>query len=148
MTTTGRQDVVDGLVAVLEAFQAANPTLLRKVYSRRPGSFDGEKPVAFVGNRDELILHTSGTRQRTFAPTVVIVDVFGDNEQSAGRMDALVDGLVDTFTANPHAIDGAVLSQTAVLDIEIEQPKADGGSIHYPATTLVFGEIVLMEGRS
>ena len=147
MTTTARQDVVAALTSVMTTFQAANPTQLRKVFSARPGG-PGEVPFAFVGARDETIVHTAGTRQRTFAPAVTVCDHLGDNEQAAGRMDILVDGLVDAFTAGVEVNPDFVLVQTRVLDGEEAFIRPDGVAITYIASTLLFEEIVIMEGRN
>ena len=62
--STFRVDLVDALYDLLIAYQAANPTLLRKVYRTRPAAFQ-ELPSAFVGPREESITHTSGTRERS-----------------------------------------------------------------------------------
>lgn len=147
MATTARQDVVTGLLSVLSAYRAANPTLLRKVFPRKPGGF-AELPAAYVGDLDETILHTSGTRQRTFVgATVVIVDTFSDKEDGPDRLDQLVDGLVDAFTAAPSAIAGAVLEMTAVASGELPVTSRDGQTVNYRASTLQFGRITIMEGR-
>ena len=144
MPTTGRVTLTAGLLAVLNTYRTANPTKLRRVYSARPGGV-GEVPFAFVGHRDETIVHTAGTRQRTITPTVTVCDHLGDNEQSAGRMDILVDALVDAFTAAPN-LGGGILRQTGLLDSE-EQFGGPDSVVSYLATTLVF-ELVLMEGRN
>lgn len=146
MTTTARQDLVAGTMGVLVAFRIAHPTLLHGIYSARPGSFD--PPAAFLGPRDEAIVHTSGTRQRTFGGfTVVLVDAFGDNEQTVDRLDVLVDGLVDAFTAAKLQFSGGRLQMTAVIDGELDQGGPEAVN-RYRAVTLLFGETVVMEGRS
>lgn len=147
MPTSGRQSVVDGLVAVLNTYKTANPTRLRRVYTARPGGF-AELPAAYVGTLDEIILHTSGTRQRTFAPTVVVVDAFTDNEQTGDRMDILIDGLVDAYTAQPSVIVGMVLRQTGVLDGNLSISGPNDVTIVYRSATLTFADTVLMEGRN
>ena len=103
MTTTGRQDVAAGLLSILNTYRTANPSLLRKAWGARPGSI-GDVPAAWVSIGDETILHTNQTRQRTFSPSVTVVDTFADNEQTAARLDILTDGLVDAFTAGFQVI--------------------------------------------
>lgn len=146
MSTTARADVVAALQSVLGTYRTANPNKLRKIYTARPGG-TGDVPFAFIGNRDEAIVHTQGVRQRTFAPTVTICDHLGDNEQSAARLDILVDGLVDAFTAGVQVNPGFVLVQTAVLDGEEAFTGPSDVTITYRAATLVFAEIVIAEGR-
>lgn len=146
MATTKRADVTAGLLSVLTTFKNANPTLLHAVYPSRPGSFP-ETPCAFVGVRDETIAHDSGTRRRTFAATVVLVDVLIDNEQTGDRLDVLVDGLVDAFTAAPAVIEATMLQQTGVTDGELDL-TGPTTVVHYRAVTLTFGEIIFQEGRN
>jgi hypothetical protein len=147
MPTTARADVVDGILSVLNAYRVANPTKLRRVLSKRPGGF-AEVPVAYLGFLDEEIIHTSGTRQRTFAgATVVVVDNFHDSPTNHHRFDELIDGLVDAFTASPHAVPGAVLTITSVRDGEISIEGQAGVNV-YPSATITFGELVIMEGRN
>lgn len=147
MSTTGRQDVVSGLLSVLNTYKGSNPSLLRRTWTARPGTFGGELPLAFITMGDETVVHTSGTRQRTFVPQVTVVDTFADNEQTAGRLDILVDGLMDAFTAAPHAVSGAVIRVTQVSTGDLEQ-LGPSGPIFYRSATFVFAETVLMEGRN
>lgn len=146
VTTTKRQDTVAGLVSVLTAFKVANPTLLRAVYTARPGAFP-ETPCAYIGDRDETIDHTAGIRRRTFAPTIVVVDVLVDNEQTEDRMDILIDALVDAFTAAPFVVEATSLQQTGVTDgqVDLEGPNT---VTHYRGSTLTFGQIIYQEGRN
>ena len=146
-TTTFRADVVAALVAVLNAYKAANPAKLKHVYTARPGSF--EVPCAYIGNRNESITHDSGTRTRSLGPTVVLVDAFTDYAEQTDRMDVLVDGLVEWFTANPRIIGtgaGTVLQMDGATDTEIELAGATG-PVFYRACVLTFGQTEAQEGR-
>jgi hypothetical protein len=139
-----RTDFVTGLVSVLNTYKTANPTLLRGVYTARPEGSAFEKPCAYVGSRDESVTHDSGLRTRTFGGlTVWILDTFPVNEQTADRMDILVDGLQDAFTAAPHAGSGnTVISVTSVNDTEVTM-----GEAIYRAAVLTFASGVAQEGR-
>ena len=151
MTTTARQDVRAGLYALLVAFQAANPTLLFSVFRSRPGAPGVELPGAFVGNLNEpSIIHTSGTRQRNFAPEIVVFDSFApSNEEQAARLDIVIDALLDYLTANPGAIAHSILAlnQASITDGEFD---IAGGQVttHYRAVAIGLGQITIMEGRN
>lgn len=143
-TTTFRQDAVAGLMTVLNAYKTTNPTLLRGVYSARPGGPAFEKPCAYVGGRDETQVHTDATRTRTLTGLqVIVLDTFPDNAQTADRMDVLVDGLTDAFTAAPHALGGnSVVSVTSIADTEVQM-----GEAIYRGAIFTFGTAVAQEGR-
>lgn len=143
MATTFRQDVVAGLLALLDSFQAAHPTMLKRTFPVRPPSFP-ELPLAFVGSRDELILHDSGLRTRRMNPTIVFVDLIDlHNTATLDRLDTLIDAALDHFTANPHGVNGAVLAPTRTTSGEI---AADG--IFYATVEVAFEELTIAEGRS
>jgi hypothetical protein len=140
--STFRVDLVDALYDLLIAYQTANPTLLRRVYRTRPAAFE-ELPSAFVGPREEAITHTSGTRERTIAPSVVVVDTFTDNIETGDRMDVLMDDLIDVFTAGVSQIPWAIIEPTGVTPGELEA----SGAI-YRAESIAFARTTIREGRS
>lgn len=122
MASTFRSDAAAALLGLLTTYQTANPTLLRKVSRTRPSSV-GETPAAWIGDLSESIRHTANIRQRTFTIPVVIVDQLADSDETADRMDDLVDALIDVFTAAPHAVSGATLVEpTGVTEVEIDGP--------------------------
>jgi len=150
MTTTARVDLTGAVVTVLQAQQTATPTLLRAVYVARPGSFP-ELPAAYVGNADERITYSSGTRTRTFTGlSAVIVDAFSDAMESGTRMDVLVDLLVDRFTAAYATVAGgsSILQLTGVRDTEVTVEAAGGVAAIYRGAILDFGETFISEGRT
>ena len=143
MTTTFRSDVVAGYYAMLTGFAAANPTMLEHAYRTRPRSFS-DRPLAFVGPRNESIAHTQGTRQRTMTPTIVFVWAWNDEQETADIRDDLIDAFLDYATARPHAVSNqTVTSPTGVEDVELEMDGAP-----YPASIVSFGETLILEGRS
>lgn len=144
--TTALVDVVAALMSVLNAYHAAHPTLLRAVYSARPGGVS-EVPFAFVGPRNETVVHTSGTRDRTLTPTVVVVDTYGDNAQTMDRLDVLQDGLMDAFTAGVRVMGQGVIEQTAVRDGDIEFTGPERVTF-YRARTFEFDRTLVTEGRN
>lgn len=149
MTTTFRADVTAGVVAVLQAQQAATPDKLRAVYSSRPGSFS-ELPCAYIGNADERITYSGQLRTRTMVGmTAVLVDVYADSIESGDRLDVLVDLLVERFTAAYAQVSGggSILALSSVSDTEVEVSGVNG-PILYRGVILGFGESFITEGRT
>lgn len=149
MTTTFRADVTAGVVAVLQAQQAATPDKLRAVYSSRPGSFP-ELPAAYIGNADERITYSGQLRTRTMVGmTAVLVDVYADSIESGDRLDVLVDLLVERFTAAYAQVSGggSILALSSVSDAEVEVSGVNG-PILYRGVILGFGESFITEGRT
>lgn len=142
MTTTFRSDVAAGLYGLLSGFQAANPTMLTHAYRTRPRAL-GDRPLGFVGPRNESIIHTQGTRQRTMTGTVVFVWAWNDEQETADVRDDVIDAFLDYATARVHAVSNqTVTSPTAVEDVELEMDGAP-----YPASIVSFGETLVLEGR-
>lgn len=148
MSTTARSDLVAGLRTILLARQAASPTLLRKVYNARPGSFP-ETPCAYIGPRDEVIAITAQTKTRTFAGlTVVIVDTFADASEEADRMDDLVDLLVGDFMTYRNNVGGGggKIQLSSISDTDISVSTASGVTATYRGAVLTFGPSFIQEG--
>jgi hypothetical protein len=150
-----RQAVVASLKAVLDAYQTANPTLLRRVYPSFPGGFSGELPAAYVGERREDINHTAGLRDRRFRPTVVIVDAYHwDQPTSDDLLDQITDGLVDAYTAATYTkvqvdgVDRGIVVQSGVRETEIEASGPNGTNVNYRAVVLNFDETTITEPRA
>jgi len=142
--STFRVDAVAGVMAVLNTYRTSNPTKLRAVYSARPAGPAFEKPCAYVGTRDETTTHDSGIRTRTLTGLqVVLLDTFPDNAQTADRLDILVDGLQDAFTAAPHMLgNNTVAAVTNVNDTEVTM-----GEAIYRAVVFTLSAAVAQEGR-
>jgi hypothetical protein len=148
--TTWRADFVAAHVTILEAQSSATPLLLRKVYRTRPGSYN-ELPLAFVGGRPESLTHDAGTRTRTIAGEVWVVDSYaGDNQQDGDRMDELVDALVDRYDdpANVQRVGSSIIELTSVSDTDLEVTNAASGvTTFYRACVFTFGKSAKLEGR-
>lgn len=145
VTTTGAQDVATGLLSILNTYKTANPTLLKKVEPRHPGTF-GELPCAYLILGREDINHDSGTRTRHMTPRVVYVSTFG--EQDMNNLARVRDTLNDAFTAGLFAAGSFPIGATSLDETEeiIQNPKT-GDSTTYPALVWEFGAIDLMEPR-
>jgi hypothetical protein len=144
-TTTFRRDVTTYLAALAADFQNDNPTLLLRVYKRRPQGFTGDLPAVYIGSHNEAIIHSAGLRVRTMEPQLVLVgNPSGAPEEIADEMDTLVDTFLDYITLHPHAISSnTVTSVTQIRDVELELDD-----VVYPAAVLTLGETIAREGRS
>lgn len=151
MPTTARVDFVTAIRTVLLARQTASPTLLRKVYNARPGSFP-ETPCAYIAGRNERITYTAQTRERAFLGLeVVVVDTLIDASETEDRMDTLVDLLVDDFWASFNAGPGGGLLQlTSVTDADVVLQGET--AVTYRGAVLGFGDpanpTFIREGRA
>ena len=143
MTTTFRQDTTNNLVALAEDFKAANPTLLLRVYPRRPRGFTGDLPAVYVGSHNETLLPTPGRWMRTMEPQLVLVgNPSGSEDEVADEMDTLVDTFLDYCNARPHAISSNTVAWPAqVRDVELEIDD-----VVYPAAAVTFTALSA-EGR-
>lgn len=144
-TTTFRRDVTDRLAALAEDFRNENPTLLLRVYKRRPTGFTPDLPAMYIGSRNEAIRHTGGLRIRTMEPQLVLVgNPTGAPDEIADEVDTLVDYFLDYVTVHPHAISSNTVTQvTTIRDVELEVDD-----VIYPAAVLTLGETIAQEGRS
>ncbi len=144
--TTFRVDAVAGLKSILDTYHAANPLTLVATFSARPATFAREMPFAFVEARNETVRHDAGTRTRTMTPTVVLVDRLTDNTETMGRLDPLVDALLDAYTASPHITStGVWLGGVSITDGYEQDP--DGGGL-FQTVTFTFGDVSVLEGRN
>lgn len=153
MATSWLSDLVAAHVAILQDQATATPTWLRKVYSSQPGSFS-ELPCAYVGSRNEQIVHDAGTRTRTIALDVYVVDNYaGDNVQGNDRLDDLQDALVDRYdlAANVQRVGSSIIELTAIADIDlpvsITRPDGTAQTTFYRARVFSFGKSAKWEGR-
>ena len=142
MASTFRVDFRAGLASVLTTYQAANPTLLNKVYSYPPGEYN--TPCAFIektiNERQEML---NGVWQRILTGTVVIVCKLISNEQATNEQDVLIDGLVDAYSTNFHAASGSSeIEPVSVTDTEITA----GEGVRY-AAAIITVQGTKQEGR-
>jgi hypothetical protein len=141
MATTFRTDIATGIETVLTSFRTAHPTLLLGVHRARPESFP-DLPAAYIDGRPEAITHAQGIRTRTMQPSVVVVRRITNNAEAMVAFDALVDLLVDAFTAVPQFATGTIWDQLAVADED-----APFGDYDFAAVRFTFGDVSIMEGR-
>ena len=143
MATSFRTDVGDGLLAILNAFIAANPTLLVRAYRARPSGPIADLPMAYIEGRPERVTHVQGVRTRTMTPSVVVIDRNTDNAETMARLDVLVDALLDAFTAEPHVTPATIWDEMTIAD-----EPFDVGETEFAAVRFTFGDLSIAEGRS
>lgn len=144
MSTTFRASLVAGILDCLDAFIAANPTDLRRRFRHRPMSFATDLPCAYLDLRPEAVSFDSGTRTRTFSPSVVVVDLLAETGETVDRLDALTDALVEHFTGYPSFVAGSIWDRMTVAD-ELEE---DGNGSQWAAVRFTFNNISQMDGRT
>lgn len=120
---------------------AANPTLVDRVYRKRPASIADTRSI-FIGTIGETLRHDSGTRQRTTDVEIVVARHLADNEETADDLEELADALIDYLSDNPHAF-GANTVQEPVRDAEVEIAE---GTVYVPGITITCRALI-MEGR-
>lgn len=146
LATSFRQMAMAGLYATLVAFRSANPWALKGLATARPANLGNlDLPGAYIDGADETITHNGGTRTRTMSGLgVMVVLPQPDNAEAENAMDAIIDALMDAFTAAYHAVDGSsILVQTAVTEVPLDE---DGG--HYLGNRITFGQTSKTEGRN
>jgi hypothetical protein len=147
MPTTFRKDVRAGMVAAVQAFVTANPTLLARVVPARPTSFTLDFPVAWIDLLSETATHTAGTRERVMAPSVVVMNRPLDNDQQVAAWDVLVDALADHFTSYPQFTPSSIWDRWTLTEDGEEIQTGDSVRV-FPTVRFTFDNVSLREGRS
>lgn len=135
-----------GLLALVQAFAAANPTIVRSVRTNRPPSYvNAELPCFYIADIGETETYTPGLWQRTLSGmTAVLVDAMGSVDESNDRMNFAHDALATLFTLNYHAISGRSIFQfQSVDDGEVQEAGAA-----FPTLVFNFGATTGQEGRT
>lgn len=144
MTTTARASVRAGMVVCAEAFQAANPTLCREVFSARPTRMSGDIPFCFVELLVEDGLHTAGTQQRVLEGSFVFVYRPIENSEQVAVADAIVDGFTEFLKDYAHIASNHVWSRHRTTEEAVELPD---GTV-YPSVRFTLLDVTQMTGRT
>lgn len=144
MSIQWRSAIRDAAVTTCEAFQAANPTLVDRVYRKRPAAIADTRSI-FVGTITEAIAMTSGTGQRTATVEIVVARHLADNEETADDLEELADALISWLMDfdRAHAF-GANTVQNPVRSQEVEIAE---GTVFVPGIVITCSALI-MEGRA
>lgn len=137
-----RGDVRTNSALTCEAFMAANPTLVDRVYRKRPESLVETRAI-HIGTIGEAIRHDMGTRQRTATVEIIVSRHLSDNEETGDDLEEMADGLIDWLTDHPRAI-GANTIIEPIRDAEVEIAE---GPMFIPAIAIICSALIL-EGRT
>lgn len=137
---------------MLNAFQAANPTLLRRVFRVRPPSLVTDTPCVYIDLRPEKIHYDNSIRDRVFSPSVVFVDRLTDNGETMDRFDVLIDAFVDHVDNYAHLTGTGttlnnVWSDATVADESENLGNPDGTTAPAAAARFTFNDVLFKEGR-
>lgn len=141
-----RQAVQAGVSSVVQAFSAANGTIIRKVVTVRPRSLmASERPVFWIGDLSERVTTSQGVRVRSMDGfSCFLADTLGEQLESNDRMNFVVDALTDLFTDNYHAAGGrSILQHVGTNDIEFDE-----GGARFVGAEFLFGQTSVAEGRT
>lgn len=140
---TWRQDVHDGILAMVNLFVATYPNYVRAVYHNRPTSVTGEGPFVYIGRIREFIVHDSGTRQTRFEGEIGYVDVLVEPRETDDRVNTFADFFRDLFTANARIFPFGILEETGFDD----SPEVRQGTSIYLTDVQVSWHFTVLEGR-
>jgi hypothetical protein len=129
--STTRVDLNAAIVEILDAFIAAVPGIIRKVWTEVPSGLTGEGPFVYIGDVIEEISHDFGTRSTIFRGMVGYVDVLVDPQETNDRVAVFCDYMRDLFTANARILGYGIFEQTGLTETEIIQ-----GTIRMTNTTV------------
>lgn len=137
-----RTDLRAGCKTVIDTYAVANPTLLPHTYDHPPEA--PRTPCAWVEKAmPEEYQHTSGIRFRRARVGIVVLNRMISSDQATDEQDALLDGLLDAFTADPDAAGANTLIEPiANEDIEL----AIGDAIYAGFRLTVTG--LIQQGRN
>ena len=119
-----RQALNDILAAIIAAFMANTPGVVRKYWSEVPQSLTGEGPFVYQGPINEDLTHDSGIRTTTYRGSLGYVDVLADPQETNTRCNTWADFMREMFTFNARISVGAtgtgsvdaVLRETRLVD--------------------------------
>ena len=141
MPTTARADFVAGVATMMNAYIAANPTLLLRHYHIRPAQFQ-DLPATYHDVVGEQVHHSQGLRDRVMSSAIVLVTRLTDNTETIDAQSILVDSLLDWFTSYPHIVAGTAWSDMTVAT----EPAGDENQ--FLATRFTLPDYTVKEGRT
>ena len=143
-----RVDLITALLSMLDAFIAANPTLLRRRFAVRPPSLVTDLPCAYIDLRPEDVHWSNSVRDRVLRPSIVFVDQITDNAEVMQRMDTLVDAFTDFLDGYAHLFVGTGINN--VWSNGSWNDESVDISVNVPAEAVrwSFADVLSKQGRS
>lgn len=146
---TARVEVVTRLQTILTAFEAANPTLLRRHFKVRPPSLVTDLPCAYIDLRPYTVAYMNSTRDIVMSPSIVFVDRLTDNGETMERFDILVDTFTEFLDDYPYLAAGnAVWSNSTWVDESETLGRPEDGQAPAAAARVTFNDVLYKSGRS
>lgn len=140
--TTDRAELNVAIIAIVDAFIAAVPNIVRKSWNALPETLTGEGPFVYIGPITEITRHDQGTRITEFAGQLGYVDVLSNPQETADRVAVFADYMRDLFTANYGILGQGVLEQTSFLD----EAELSQGALRFAAPALSW-KFTVQRGR-
>lgn len=138
---TWRADIRTGVLAMLAAFQAAHPTVIRVHWANLPQSITAEGPFVYLAPIHEHVTHDMGTRTTVFEGAFGFVDVLVDPMETSDRVSVFADFMRDLCTANVRMLPFGMFEQTGFSESEL----GEGGT--QMTNNLATWHFTIMEGR-
>jgi hypothetical protein len=138
---TWRADIRAGVLAMLAAFEASQPTVVRIHWANLPHSITAEGPFVYLERIREIVTHDMGTRTTVFEGAFGYIDVLVDPMETADRVSVFADFMRDLCTANVRMLPFGMFEQTGFSEGEL----GEGGS--QMTNNLATWRFTIMEGR-
>lgn len=102
-TTTFRSDLVAGIGTMMNAYIAANPTLLRRHYDENPTTSSTDTPYSYLDSlRSEPVTFDNSLRERIITAEIVVLQRWTDNAETSDRTDTLEDSLLSFISGSTY----------------------------------------------
>ena len=107
---------------MMNAYIAANPTLLRRHFRYRPPSTVTDTPFSYLDLRPETIGFDNSTRERILTVDIVVLDQWTEAGENMDRLDILADSLVTFISGSTyfHIVAGSWWSEIQITDEQQE----------------------------
>jgi hypothetical protein len=138
---TWRTDVRAGVLAMLAAFQAAHPDVIRVHWANLPQTLTAEGPFVYLAPIHERISHDMGTRLTVLEGAFGYVDVLVVPTETADRVSVFADFMRDLCSANARMLPYGMFEQTGFAEAEL----GDGGT--QMTNNLATWRFTIQEGR-
>lgn len=139
-----RANLVAGFTSMMAAYQAANPTLLKRHFRSRPTTLLTDWPCSYLDLRPATVGYMNGLRDTIYSPSIVYVDRPTENGETTDRTDAFVDSFTDFLDGYSHITAGTVWNTGTWNDEAV--PLGDETSA--AGVRFTFNDITFKNGRT